>query len=207
MSFKGEWGYLRVLPAENALLRSWDAYRIGPQVCRLPRTPYRRTSENTPLLSTPAYKGKKRKIQALAVSVRSPQDLAPEHEATFLLPNFWLSEPQSRPVRLPDPCRSELPLSLRSSSSPARPSRSLPASCRTRPEELLGGPVILTRTWRSCERFARIEQSVRLPRLQIFRCGLTPRLTPLRAQRPQTPSNHQQGNRLSYADFATYGNA
>src|SRR5215207_8242525 len=44
--------------------------------------------------------------RTLAVSARSPQDPAPEHEASFLLPSFWLSEPRPLPVRVPHPCRS-----------------------------------------------------------------------------------------------------
>src|SRR5215216_1219611 len=44
-------------------------------------------------------------------------------QASLLLPNFWLSEPRPLPVRVPRPCRSELPPSLRSSPSPAKPLR------------------------------------------------------------------------------------
>src|SRR5215207_5799997 len=61
---------------------------------------------NEVVLGSSLNKGKKkRKGRALAVSARSPQDPAPEHEANFLLPNFWLSEPRPLPVRLPHPYR------------------------------------------------------------------------------------------------------
>jgi hypothetical protein len=36
---------------------------------------------------------------------------------------------------------------------------------------------------------------------------LTPLLTPLSAQHAETPGNHQQRNRLRYANSATFGNA
>src|SRR5215212_2286833 len=35
---------------------------------------------------------------------------------------------------------------------------------------------------------------------------MTPLLTPLRAQHPETAGNHQQRKQLRYADSATYGN-
>src|SRR5215203_3766051 len=43
------------------------------------------------------------------------------HAASFLLPNFWLSDPRPLLVRVPHPRRSELPPFLRSSPSPTRP--------------------------------------------------------------------------------------
>jgi hypothetical protein len=66
------------------------------------------------------------------VSTRSPQDPASEHEANSLLPNFWLSEPRPLPARLPRPCSSGLPPSLRSSPSPTKPLRRPPVLRRTR---------------------------------------------------------------------------
>jgi hypothetical protein len=45
----------------------------------------------------------------------------------------------------------------------------------------------------------------------VVTCGygpdLTPQLTPLRAQHPETAGNREQRNRLRYADSATPGNA
>src|SRR3712207_1990234 len=74
----------------------------------------------------------KRKGRGLAVPTHSSQDPAPEHEANFLLPNFWLSVLRPLPARLPRPCCSVQPSSLRSSPSPTRPLRPSPVLRRTR---------------------------------------------------------------------------